>query len=117
MGNFRKLHVWLMSKDLAVSIYKLTRSNTELRKDFRLKQQICSSAVSIASNIAEGEMLSSYKQRNRHFYIAKGSAAELITQLMIANEIEYITKDKSEKLIDRCDHIAATLQKLINIHS
>jgi len=103
-----------MSKDLAVSIYKTTQDSSQMNRDSRLKQQICSSAVSIASNIAEGEMLSSVKQRNRHFHIAKGSAAELVTQLMIAAEIQYITKEKSDKLIDRCDHIAAILQKLIN---
>ena len=89
MGNFQKLRVWQIAKDLAVKIYQLTRTK-EISKDFGLKDQIQRSAVSIASNIAEGDELGTDKQSVKHFYISKGSAAELMTQLIIANEIGYI---------------------------
>lgn len=74
MGNFQKLRVWQLAKNLAVKIYKLTKS-PEFSKDFGLKDQIQRAAVSIPANISEGDELGTNKQSVRHFYIAKGSAA------------------------------------------
>jgi four helix bundle protein len=79
MGNFKKLNVWQLAKDLAVRIYKLTQTSA-FSKDYGLKDQIQRSAVSIPSNIAEGDNLDTNKQSIRHFFIARGSTAELRTQ-------------------------------------
>jgi four helix bundle protein len=79
MGNFKKLNVWQLAKDLAVRIYKLTQTSA-FSKDYGLKDQIQRSAVSIPSNIAEGDNLDTDKQSIRHFFIARGSTAELRTQ-------------------------------------
>jgi four helix bundle protein len=54
MGNFQKLRVWQIAKDLAIKIYRLTQSN-EFSKDFGFKDQIQRSAISIPSNISEGD--------------------------------------------------------------
>jgi four helix bundle protein len=86
-------------------------------RDFGLKDQVQRAAVSIASNIAEGDELGSDKQSIHYFYIAKGSAAELTTQLIIANEIGYIEKEISDQLIDECDKASAMLSKLIKARS
>jgi four helix bundle protein len=83
------------------------------QKDFGFKDQIQRSAVSIASNIAEGDELGTDKQSIRHFYISKGSTAELMTQLIIANEIGYIDDATKLNLVDECDKISAMLSKLI----
>lgn len=112
MENFQKLRVWQLAKELAVKIYNLTKESS-LSKDFGLKDQIQRSAVSIPSNIAEGDELGTDKLSIRYFYIAKGSAAELLTQLIIANEIGYIDKTTKEILVDECDKISAMLAKLI----
>jgi four helix bundle protein len=112
MGNFQKLHVWQIAKEIAVKIYLLTRLN-DFSKDFGLKDQIQRSAVSIASNIAEGDELGTDKQAIRHFYISKGSTAELMTQLIIAKEIGYIDDITKSTLVDQCDMISAMLSKLI----
>jgi len=112
MGNFQELRVWLLSKELAVKVYKMT-SSASFSKDFGLKDQIQRSSVSIPSNIAEGDELGSNKQSVRHFYIAKGSSAELLTQLIIAHEVGYLTKETSESLIDDCKVISVMLTKLI----
>jgi four helix bundle protein len=61
MGNFHKLRVWQLAKELAVRIYKLTATAT-LLKDYGLKDQIQRSAVSIPANIAEGDELGTDKQ-------------------------------------------------------
>ena len=116
MGNFQKLRVWLIAKDLAVKIYKLTQSK-EFSKDFGLKDQIQRSAVSISSNIAEGDESGSDKLSVRHFYIAKGSTAELMTQLIIAFEIGYIDQESELPLVDECNMISSMLTKLIKARS
>ncbi len=116
MGNFRKLRVWLAAKELAVNIYKLTQNN-QLRKDFGFKDQIQRAAVSIPSNIAEGDELGTDKLSVRYFYIAKGSSAELMTQLIIAHDIGYINSSQSEQLIDECDKISSMLTRLIQSRS
>jgi len=116
MGNFQKLQVWQIAKDLAVKIYRLTQNN-EFAKDFGFKDQIQRSAISIPSNISEGDELETDKQSVRHFYIAKGSAAELVNQLLIGQEIGYIIKDQAEKLVEECKVISIMLLKLIRARS
>ena len=112
MGNFKELRVWQLAKDLAVRIYKLTQNPT-FSKDFGLKDQIQRSAVSIPSNIAEGDNLDTDKQSVRHFFIARGSTAELRTQLIISVEIGYLTNQEFELFDSECDKISAMLTTLI----
>jgi four helix bundle protein len=112
MGNFKELHVWQKAKDLAVSVYKLTDSGHFI-KDFGLKDQMRRSSVSIPSNIAEGDNLDTDKQSVRHFFIARGSTAELRTQLIISLEIGYITPQEFETFESDCDKISAMLTTLI----
>ena len=112
MGNFRELVVWKKAKELAVDIYTLTDANP-FSKDFRFRDQIRSAAVSISANIAEGDELDTNKQSIRHFYIAKGSTAELITFLIIAAEIKYVEPTLATQWIDRCEHISSMLNRLI----
>lgn len=112
MGNFQKLRVWLLAKELAVKIYRLT-STPAFSKDFGLRDQIQRSTVSIPSNIAEGDELGSNKQSIRYFYIAKGSSAELLTQLIISHEIGYLGGETMESLVDDCKSISVMLTRLI----
>jgi four helix bundle protein len=86
MSNFENLKVWHRAVELAVSIYKLT-GNKSFKNDFGLKDQMRRSAVSISSNISEGDELSTDKQAVRQFFIAKGSSGELYTQLIISSRI------------------------------
>ena len=112
MGNFKNLRVWQLAKELAVNIYKMTQ-HPAFSKDYGLKDQIQRAAVSIPSNIAEGDNLDTDKQSTRHFYIARGSAAELRTQLIISLEIGYITAQEFESFDSDCDKISAMLTTLI----
>jgi four helix bundle protein len=116
MGNFKDLKVWKQSKDLAVAIYRLTDLEPFI-KDFGLKDQMRRSSVSIPSNIAEGDDLDTDKQSIRHFYIARGSIAELRTQLLISMEIGYVTSDKYQELEQLCNSISAMLTGLIKHRS
>ncbi len=113
MGDFQKLHVWKLAKNLAVEVYKVIGENESLKKDFRFSSQLSSAAVSISSNIAEGDELKTVKHGISHMYIAKGSSAELITQLIIAKEIGVIETAKADNLINSAKQISAALYKLI----
>lgn len=114
--NYMKLNVWNYAKDLAVEIYKLTM-DAELSKDFSLKDQIRRSAVSIASNIAEGSEKNSDKDFIRFLNIAKGSTAELLTQLVIAKEIGYINEQQYEMFYEKCTEVTKMLMGLIKSKS
>jgi four helix bundle protein len=111
MGNFKELKVWQQSKEFAVNIYKLTEEGPFI-KDFGLKDQIRRASVSIPSNIAEGDNLDTDKQSIRHFYIARGSVAELRTQLLISMEISYISEKQYDILEKDCEKISAMLTAL-----
>nr|WP_303740682.1 four helix bundle protein [Lutispora saccharofermentans] len=111
-----KLNVWNNSKDLAVEIYKLTMDG-ELSRDFGLKDQIRRAAVSIASNIAEGSEKSSSKDYVRYLNIAKGSIAELLTQLIIAKEIGYINEQQYRMFYEKYTEIMKMLVGLIKSKS
>jgi four helix bundle protein len=112
MGNYQKLRVWQIAKELVVKIYKLTKS-PKFIKDWGLKDQIQRAAVSISANIAEGDELGTNKQSVRHLFIAKGSVAELQTLLIIARDIEYIDKETLDLLNNECNVISVMLGKLI----
>ena len=116
MGKFKELMVWKRAKDLAVYIYKITGKGV-IAKDFGFRDQIRRAAVSIPSNIAEGDELGSNKQAVKFFYIAKGSSAELLTQAIIALEIEYIDNKSFAHIEMECTAISGMLGKLIKARS
>ena len=117
MSNFENLKVWHRAVELAVSIYKLTGTNKSFVKDFGLRDQIQRSSVSISSNISEGDELGTDKQAVRLFYIAKGSAAELYTQLTISYKIGYLPEEESKYYLNECKGISAMLTNLIKSRS
>lgn len=117
MGNFRRLKVWQKSKDLAIRIYRITGPGTPFDKDFRFRDQLRSAAVSIPSNIAEGDELGSNKQAVRHFRISKGSAGEIITQLIIARATGHLNQQLADELIAEYEHVSHMLARLIQARS
>lgn len=71
----------------------------------------------MSSNIAEGDESGTNKNSIRYFYNAKGSVAELLTQLIIAHEIGYMDASSMEALVDECDKISIMLNKIIKARS
>ena len=107
--SFENLDVWKRSSRLAVEIYGAL-SNC---RDFSLKDQITRAAVSIPSNIAEGAERFSDKEFARFLYIARGSAAELRTQLYIANKVNLIDNKRAKEYVDEVTQLSAMLQGLV----
>ena len=116
MGNFTELKVWQRSNKLAVDIYKLTNQGSFV-KDYGLRDQIRRAAVSVPSNIAEGDELKTNKQSIQFFYLAKGSVAEVLTQAIISFEIGYINHDEFDQIQEECTAISSMLSRLILVRS
>jgi four helix bundle protein len=110
--HFRQLKVWQKSTRLAVDLYA-AMSQGRLSKDYGLRDQMQRASVSIASNIAEGYSRESEKDRCHFLVIAKGSCAELQTQLEIAKETGLLPAALALALDERCEEIARMLAGLI----
>lgn len=108
--SFEELEVWKRACRLTVNLYNLLDDC----RDYGLKDQMTRAAVSIASNIAEGAERGTGKEFVRYLHIAKGSAAELRTQLYIAEQIQIIIAKDRQNLTDELIAISKMLQGLIN---
>jgi four helix bundle protein len=115
VGGYEDLLVWQKAKDLAVAVYRTTEEGRWSR-DFGLRDQMTRSGVSVPSNIAEGDERATDKEAVHFFTIAKGSLAELRTQVQIAYEIGCLD-EQSAALRDRCTEIAKMLGSLIKARS
>jgi four helix bundle protein len=80
-----------------------------------LRDQIRKSAISIASNLAEGDERETDKESIRFFYIAKGSLAELRTQVQIAHEIGYLKRELYKILENECIELGRMIGRLIQV--
>ena len=113
VSYFTELLVWQKSMDLSEEIYKAVKllPREEL---YGLSDQMRRAAISVPSNIAEGNQRASIREYTRFLYIAKGSLGELITQIMLCERMGYMKKDKMENLVERCFEIGRMLSGLIN---
>ncbi len=109
MRNFREYDIWKHAIEIAKEIYLLTEKFPNTEK-YGLISQIQRAAVSIGSNIAEGASRVSEKEFSHFLQIALGSAFEVETQLIIAQEIAYIKLEDTEAMIVKVH----TLQKQIS---
>jgi four helix bundle protein len=108
-NSFEDLDVWKRACRLSVDIYKSLRNCS----DYGLKDQMTRSAVSIASNIAEGAERNSKAEYVRFLHIAKGSAAELRTQVYIAQQIGIYKETQSQEFVNELKEISSMLHGLI----
>ena len=109
--SFEKLEAWVFAKELAKQVYLLTKKfpNDEL---YGLTSQIRRASISICSNLAEGSGRTSKIDFARFIQIAYGSMMELLNQLIIAEELEYIQKDELVKIREQIDQISIRLSGL-----
>lgn len=120
MNNYKKLKVWNNSVELAIEIYEKVKTFPK-HELYGLTDQIKRSSISIPSNIAEGSGRNSQLEFNIFLSIASGSAAELNTQLIIANRLKYFSdndfgdiQNKLEALHKMIYKLQGVVQKSIN---
>lgn len=115
MAKFEKIEdiiVWQKGIELTNTIYSIT-SNIGFNKDFGLKDQIRRASVSIPSNIAEGFERNSINQFIYFLIVAKGSAGELRTQLLIAKNQGYISEEEFGKINSEAMELSKKLGSFI----
>ncbi len=109
--NFKDLIVWKRSVDFVVKIYEVTK---EFPKEelYGITSQIRRAAVSIPSNVAEGQSRGTDAVFANHIGIALGSSAELETQLLIALKLAYLDTPDYDSLVDDLTEIVRMLYGL-----
>lgn len=112
MNNYKELIVWQKSISLTELVYKMTSCFPDEEK-YGLTNQIRRSAVSIASNIAEGAGRNSKKEFRNFLGIANGSLNELNTQLEISKRLELIHKNELDEVSILSDEIQKMIYSLI----
>ena len=110
--NHKELLVWQKAMQLVVDVYNLIRLLPK-EETYGLSDQMCRAAISIPSNIAEGNARSSQKDMVHFLYIAQGSRAELETQLELCELIGYISKERLEPVLMQTQEIGRMLSGLI----
>ncbi|HEX9988624.1 MAG TPA: four helix bundle protein [Chloroflexia bacterium] len=96
--SYRELKVWEKAMDVVEAVYSVTR-NWPREELYGLTSQVRRAAVSIPSNIAEGQGRASTKEFLHHLSIAYGSLLEVETQLLIAERLHYLQTDTIKDLL------------------
>ena len=111
--TFEDIKAWQASRVLAKMVYDAMKSNKSFSNDYKFREQIQSATVSIMSNIAEGFSRRTTKEFTQFLFIAKGSAAEVQSQLYVALDQEYVNQEKFNELYSKSDEVARLLSGFI----
>ncbi len=111
--GFEKLSVWQNARELLKKIYLLTRSFPNEEK-FVFVTQIRRSALSISSNIAEGSSRLTLRDQAHFYNTAYSSAIELVNQLIIANDLDFISTEQYRQIRTDIELITNQINALRN---
>ncbi len=112
MQSFKDLNVWKKSFELVQEIYEITKQLPDHER-FGLSSQMQRSAISIPSNISEGQQRSGQKEFANFLSIARGSAAELYTQLLLCAKLYEVDCEKALALTEEIQKMLYSLQDKI----
>ncbi len=107
--SFKDLIVWQRASEVSIEIYTTFKH----LKDFSFRDQIQRAALSIPNNIAEGHARRSDKAFRNFLFIAKGSAAEVESMLIIAARLGYIESEQEALVIKKVDEVSKLLSGFI----
>jgi len=111
-NSFEEIISWQKAREFNKRIYLATESNI-FKKDFDFVRQIRRASLSISSNIAEGFERNTDKEFVYFLYVAKASAGEVRSQLYLAFDLDYITKQEFDKLLKSVTEISRLLSGFI----
>ncbi|MEX0644595.1 MAG: four helix bundle protein [Parvularculaceae bacterium] len=109
--SHRDLQVWQLAMDLAQSVYGLTAGFPK-QEEYRITSQIIRAAISIPANIAEGNARGTRKDYAHFISIARGSAAELETLLVLAQRSGFVSELELAPLLEMNERIGRMLTSL-----
>lgn len=104
INKFEDIEAWKRSRELTKSIYKVS-SKDRFAKDWTLRDQIRRAAISVMSNIAEGFDSGFSAEFSRFLNISRRSASEVQSQLYVALDQLYITKEEFDNLYGETEEI------------
>ncbi len=104
--RFEDIDAWKESRELVKLVYDAISASGRFQKDFRLVNQIQGAAVSSMSNIAEGFSRKSNKEFIQYLFISKSSAAEVQSQLYVALDQKYISKELFEQIYNQAEKVS-----------
>ncbi len=102
--RFEDLIAWQKARVLACDVYRMTFGDAFAR-DFALTDQIRRSAVSVCSNIAEGFERGGRREFHQFLSVAKGSCAELRTQIYLAKDVGYIDDASATRVLQMAEEV------------
>ena len=105
---FEKLDVWQKSRELCKEVYQLT-SDFPKSEIWGLSSQMRRAAISVCSNIAEGASRSGEKERQQFYRIAYSSLMELLNQLVISHDLNFVNEDIYNKIRSEIEPISLML--------
>jgi len=111
-SSYRDLRVWQRSMELVVAIYNSTQSFPK-QEIYGLVSQMRRAAVSVPSNIAEGKGRLTDRDRAHFFSQARGSLLELETQILIAERLQYLSKEDGDSLVRLAGEVGRMLSSLV----
>ncbi len=111
--RFEDIDSWKEGRNLAAKIYAISRKDG-FKSDFGLRDQICRAVVSISSNIAEGFESQSNSEFIKFLTYSRRSAAEVKSQLYLALDNGYISKQEFEELYQQAAQVSKLLTGFIN---
>ncbi len=112
-SSFRDLRVWQEAMKLTAEIYRATIGFPR-HELYGLSSQMRRAVVSVPSNIAEGKGHHCDKEFSHFLFHARGSLLELQTQLLIAEELQYLSREDGQRLATMCEGVSRALSGLIN---
>lgn len=110
--SYRDLIVWQKAIAMVTHIYRATQSFPR-QETYGLTSQIRRSAVSVASNIAEGQGRLSRREFHHFLGVARGSLIEMETQMVIAENLGFLSKADTQKLSDASGEVSRLLHGLM----
>lgn len=108
----RNLIVWQKAIELTVLIYRLTEKFPKEER-YGLVSQMRKSAVSVASNIAEGCARFNNQEKIQFFLISRGSLSEIDTQTEISWQLKFVNEDEKKRIFEKIEEINRLLNGLI----
>ena len=111
--SYRDLIVWKKSMSLVLDVYRNTNAFPKV-ETYGLVAQLRRAAVSIPSNIAEGQARISTAEFKQSLGHARGSLMEVETYILLAQELGYLERDQSEKLLAETTEVGKILNGLLN---
>lgn len=109
--QFEEIEAWKIARDLSIQVYSLTKNIT----DYSFRDQIRRASVSVMNNIAEGFERQSNKEFRQFLFISKGSAGEVRSMALLAEDLGYFQSTDTVVLVEKCTLTARLISGLIKV--